>query len=208
MTLYYLAFTVLLAVYVVLWVLVVVVSPGAGPIVLWGIVTVPAFIALVCWLYTRLYYLAVPPLMLEGIGVFAAIERSLDADPPGVLAHLRDRAADPAHRQHRRQHAVGSVLDRGPGLGPGRPAVRRAPARAHPGGRLGDPERLHRPLPRDRDLHAVPRPAHAQGGLRRGACCVRRGSSANDALGPRPARRTSRPAAGPQRRRGAPADAA
>lgn len=75
-TLYYLAFTVLLAVYVVLWVLVVVVSPSAGPIVLWGIVTVPAFVALVCWLYTRLYYLAVPPLMLEGIGVFAAIGRS------------------------------------------------------------------------------------------------------------------------------------
>lgn len=71
----YVASTALLAVYVLLWVVVVVVANGPWPIVVWAVVTVPAFLALVCWLYTRLYYLTVPPLMLEGIGVFAAIGR-------------------------------------------------------------------------------------------------------------------------------------
>ncbi len=44
-------------------------------IVVWFLVTVPGFIALMCWFWVRLYYLPVPVLMLEPIGVFAAIGR-------------------------------------------------------------------------------------------------------------------------------------
>ncbi|GAA4812836.1 hypothetical protein ACFQ0K_05025 [Nocardioides caeni] len=69
-------FLVLFVVYVVLWVLVVVVSPGPWPIVAWGLITVPAMICLSAWLWTRLYYLPVPPLMLEDVGVFGALGRS------------------------------------------------------------------------------------------------------------------------------------
>lgn len=63
------------ALYVLAWMLVVVVSPNAWPVVVWGVVSVPAFIALCCWLWIRLYYLPVPPLMLEEVGVFGALGR-------------------------------------------------------------------------------------------------------------------------------------
>lgn len=70
------AFAVLLVAYVVLWVLVVVLAGDAWQLILvWGVVTVPAFVALCCWLWIRLYYLPVPPLMLERVGVFAAVGR-------------------------------------------------------------------------------------------------------------------------------------
>ncbi len=71
------AFLALLVAYVLLWVLVVVVAQDAwGLILLWGLITVPAFVALSCWLWIRAYYLAVPPLMLEEVGVFGAIGRA------------------------------------------------------------------------------------------------------------------------------------
>ncbi|MFC7500691.1 hypothetical protein ACOACQ_07960 [Nocardioides sp. CPCC 206347] len=69
------AFLLMTIVYIFLWVAVVLVSPTAWPIVLWGLVTVPAFIALCCWLWVRFYYLPVPALMLEPVGVFGAIGR-------------------------------------------------------------------------------------------------------------------------------------
>ena len=61
--------------YVVPWV--VLVAAGASPLalVLWGLVTVPAFIALCIWTWIRVFYLAVPTLMLEPVGVFGAIGR-------------------------------------------------------------------------------------------------------------------------------------
>lgn len=71
-----LALFVLLALYVVLWVGVVLASPGPWPIVVWGLVSVPGIIALCAWLWTRLYYLPVPPLMLEDVGVLGALGRS------------------------------------------------------------------------------------------------------------------------------------
>ncbi|MCR1786545.1 hypothetical protein KVF89_28685 [Nocardioides carbamazepini] len=75
-TLLYLAFLVLLVAYVLLWVVVVVAVGGEPlPVVAWGVITVPAFIALCCWLWIRFYYLPVPALMLEPIGVFEAIGR-------------------------------------------------------------------------------------------------------------------------------------
>ncbi len=64
-----------LGVYVLLWVLVVVTIDDALPIVLWGLITVPAFLALMVWFWVRVYYLPAPALMLEPIGVFAAIAR-------------------------------------------------------------------------------------------------------------------------------------
>ncbi len=69
------AFLLLLTLYVLAWVPVVVLSDGPWPVVVWGLVTVPAFCCLSAWLWIRFYYLPVPPLMLEGIGVFAAIGR-------------------------------------------------------------------------------------------------------------------------------------
>lgn len=70
-----LSFFALIAVYVVLWVVVVAVSPNPWPIVAWGLLSVPGFLALCCWLWVRFYYLPVPPLMLEDVGVFGAIGR-------------------------------------------------------------------------------------------------------------------------------------
>lgn len=64
----------LMAVYVVAWVAVVVVG-GATAAILWGLVTVPLFLAALSWTWIRLYLLAVPPLMVEGHGVFDAIGR-------------------------------------------------------------------------------------------------------------------------------------
>lgn len=63
-------------IYVGLWVVVVVVSGSAAPIVIWGVVTVPVFIAGMVWFWVRFYYLPAPVLMLEPVGVFGALRRS------------------------------------------------------------------------------------------------------------------------------------
>lgn len=60
--------------YVVGWVLVVALLP-VWAVVVWGVVTVPAFVAFLCWFWIRVYYLPVPPLMLEPVGVTGAIGR-------------------------------------------------------------------------------------------------------------------------------------
>ncbi|MFC5728733.1 MULTISPECIES: hypothetical protein [Nocardioides] len=71
-----LAFVALVVAYVLLWVVVVLVAQDAWPVILaWGLISVPAFICLCCWLWIRAYYLPVPPLMLENVGVFGAIGR-------------------------------------------------------------------------------------------------------------------------------------
>ncbi len=66
--------TVALALYVVLWVVVVLSAP-TGAIVAWGLVTVPAFVAALWWFWIRVYYLPVPALMLEDVGVLGAVGR-------------------------------------------------------------------------------------------------------------------------------------
>lgn len=63
-------------VYVVLWILLVAVGSSPWLLVAWGLVTVPAFLALCVWLWVKGYYLAVPILMLEDTGVFGAIARA------------------------------------------------------------------------------------------------------------------------------------
>jgi len=62
------------ALYVLAWV-VVVLTGEVVAMVVWGILSVPAFLCLMVWLYVRVYYLAVPPLMLEDVGVLGAIRR-------------------------------------------------------------------------------------------------------------------------------------
>jgi hypothetical protein len=70
-----LATTVLGAAYVGAWFAVVFAADGAGPVVIWGLLTVPSFIALLAWLWIRVGYLPVPVLMLEPVGVFGAFGR-------------------------------------------------------------------------------------------------------------------------------------
>jgi len=65
----------LIAVYVGLWFLVAFAADGIAPVVIWGLLTVPAFICLALWLWIRVGYLPVPALMLEGVGVFGALGR-------------------------------------------------------------------------------------------------------------------------------------
>ena len=66
--------TVAVTVYVVLWVVVALAAP-AVVVVVWGILTVPAFVAGLWWFWIRVYYLPVPALMLEDVGIRGAIGR-------------------------------------------------------------------------------------------------------------------------------------
>ncbi len=66
----------LIGVYVLLWVLVVVgVGDNTGLVVIWGLASVPAFLCFMVWFWVRVYYLPVPALMLEPVGIFGAIAR-------------------------------------------------------------------------------------------------------------------------------------
>jgi hypothetical protein len=67
---------VLIGVYVLLWVLLVV-TAGDNTVLLlvWGLASVPAFVCVMAFFWVRLYYLPVPALMLEPVGVFGAIAR-------------------------------------------------------------------------------------------------------------------------------------
>jgi len=60
--------------YVVLWIVVALTAPPVV-VVVWGLVTVPAFVAGLWWFWIRVYYLPVPALMLEDVGVTGAIAR-------------------------------------------------------------------------------------------------------------------------------------
>lgn len=62
-------------VYVLMWVVVALLLP-TPLVVVFGIVTVPAFLCFFAWWWIRVYYLPVPALMLERIGVIASIGRA------------------------------------------------------------------------------------------------------------------------------------
>ena len=64
----------LVVAYVVLWIPVVLLLP-TWAIVVFGIVSVPAFTVLMFWFWVRVYYLPVPALMIERTTVFRAIGR-------------------------------------------------------------------------------------------------------------------------------------
>jgi hypothetical protein len=62
--------------YALLWLLVVVASSSSTvAIVIWGLVSVPAFLCFMVWYWVRVYYLPVPALMLERVGILGAIGR-------------------------------------------------------------------------------------------------------------------------------------
>lgn len=61
--------------YVVLWIVVVSIAERPLPIVVWGVLSIPGFMALMFWFWVRIYYLPAPALMLEDVGVFGAIAR-------------------------------------------------------------------------------------------------------------------------------------
>jgi hypothetical protein len=66
----------LLSIYVVLWVLVILAAgDSVGVVVIWGLVSVPGFVCFMVWFWVRVYYLPVPALMLERVGIFGAIGR-------------------------------------------------------------------------------------------------------------------------------------
>ncbi len=44
-------------------------------VVIWGLASVPAFLSFMVWFWVRVYYLPVPALMLEPVGIFGAIGR-------------------------------------------------------------------------------------------------------------------------------------
>ncbi|UUZ57842.1 hypothetical protein [Nocardioides sp. B-3] len=69
------ATTMLIALYALTRVVVAVTASGWQVPVVYGVVTVPAFIAFVLWFWVRVYYLPVPALMLEPIGVLGAVGR-------------------------------------------------------------------------------------------------------------------------------------
>jgi MFS family permease len=64
----------LVVAYVVAWIPVALLLP-TWAIVVFGIVSVPAFTVLMLWFWIRVYYLPVPALMLEPVGVTGAIGR-------------------------------------------------------------------------------------------------------------------------------------
>lgn len=63
-----------IAVYVVLWVVLLATAPN-GAVLVWGLISVPAFAALMVWFWIRVYYLPVPAMMIENLGVIAALGR-------------------------------------------------------------------------------------------------------------------------------------
>ena len=64
-----------LAFIVLVWVAGVVVLDSGAAIALFLLVSIPAALAALWWFWIRLYYLPVPALMLEDVGIFGAIER-------------------------------------------------------------------------------------------------------------------------------------
>jgi hypothetical protein len=71
------ALLVIIGGYIGLWVAVVVAfGDNALLVLLWGLVSVPAFLCGLIWFWVRVYYLPVPALMLEPIGVFGALARA------------------------------------------------------------------------------------------------------------------------------------
>jgi hypothetical protein len=69
------ATTLLITLYVLSWVVVVMTASDWQVPLVYGLVSGPLFVAFLVWFWVRVYYLPVPALMLEPIGVFGAIGR-------------------------------------------------------------------------------------------------------------------------------------
>ena len=161
----------LLALFVLTWVAGVVALDSGAAIALFLLVSIPAFLLALWWFWIRVYYLPVPALMLEDVGIFGAIERG-HALTRNVFWRVFGIALLTAIiTSHRGLHARRPRDD-----GDGRPAQwrPRQPVRrplADPGQRgvLGGAGGLRGPVHGGGDLAAVRRPAHPQGGVRRRA---------------------------------------
>jgi hypothetical protein len=70
-----LALTLVLALYALSWVPVVLAADGWQGPTTYGLVSIPVLLAFLAWFWVRVYYLPVPALMLEPVGVFGAIGR-------------------------------------------------------------------------------------------------------------------------------------
>ena len=162
----------LIGVYVLLWVLVVVgVGDNTALVVIWGLVSVPAFLCLMVWFWVRIYYLPVPALMLEPVGIFGAIGRGFRLTRQQfwrtfgialltlLVVGIAGNVLGVPHR-HRRARwprvAVGAQYA----------LLVLVITQALVAGDLGG---VRHPVHLGGDLAPVPRPADAQGGLRRRA---------------------------------------
>ena len=67
--------TVIIAVYALTWVPVVMLTTETWQVVVYALLSVPPFLAFMCWFWIRVYYLPVPALMLEDVGVLGALRR-------------------------------------------------------------------------------------------------------------------------------------
>jgi len=65
----------LIALFVLISVAAVTAVDGGGGLFGFFLVSIPAFVAALWWFWIRIYYLPVPALMLEDVGIFGAIER-------------------------------------------------------------------------------------------------------------------------------------
>lgn len=65
----------MIAVYAALWIPVILASDSPWPIVAWAVISIPLFLCALIFVWIRVVYLAVPPLMLEPVGIFRAIGR-------------------------------------------------------------------------------------------------------------------------------------
>ncbi|WP_159081366.1 hypothetical protein [Nocardioides sediminis] len=70
-----LSLTLLLALYAASWIPVVLVSESWQEPTVYGLVSIPLFLAFLVWFWVRVYYLPVPALMLEPVGVLGAVRR-------------------------------------------------------------------------------------------------------------------------------------
>ncbi len=160
----------LVAAYVGAWFAVAAAADGAAPVVIWGLLSVPAFICLLVWLWIRVSYLPVPALMLEEVGVFGALGRGFRLSRRqfwrifgiALLTLLITGVASQVLGHPARTDRPGRDLRP-------RTAVRAARPGRGPGRHVGPDRGLRLAVQRGSDLAAVPRPAHPQGGLRRRA---------------------------------------
>ena len=70
-----LATTLIISLYALTWVGVGFAADSWQLPVLYGVVSIPAFLAFLVWFWVRLYYLPVPALMLEDVSIFGALGR-------------------------------------------------------------------------------------------------------------------------------------
>ena len=67
--------TAIVGVYALTWVPVAMLTTQTWQAVVYGLISVPLFLAFLCWFWIRVYYLPVPALMLEDVGVLGALGR-------------------------------------------------------------------------------------------------------------------------------------